>query len=248
MNRFSIGVKPALFIASVISLMSALSPTFAQMPSYDQYPQNVYVKGQFDIDNDIAAEEYNAKKKPKPAVQAEVKKGPFDFTTSATRRSANYVEMIRKTKAVDASGGDQLERLLAKSDIVEVMGKVYEKIGLRTNNLIDVMAIWQITSWMSANGFTNDPTLEMAASVKRQVAATAKANSLNFDKDDAKMQKVAENLLVQGIMFVRSVQSAAKNPSAMAAVQNSIKQSAMQGGFDVSTVVLTPEGFKSSSK
>ncbi|CAO3353999.1 DUF6683 family protein [Azospirillum palustre] len=170
------------------------------------------------------------------------------FTPSKARRSANLAAFVEKTRAVDPNGAADLQRLFAEGDIVERIGAAIVPVGLRTDNLTDVYALWWITAWQATRGDNDTLGRDMYAAVRAQAARALNGAGSPARASDAEKQELAEALLVQTTLIDAAVEQAKGNPALMRQVKVAVAKGARSMGLDMAGMEITGGGFVPNGK
>lgn len=170
------------------------------------------------------------------------------FTPSKARRSANLAAFVEKTRTVDPNGAADLQRLFAEGDIVERIGAVIAPVGLRTDNLADVYALWWITAWQATRGDNDTLGRDMYAAVRAQSAKALNGAGSPARASDAEKQELAEALLVQTMLIDVAVDQAKGNPALMRQVKAAVAKGARGMGLDMAGMEITGGGFVPNGK
>ncbi|WP_146207984.1 DUF6683 family protein [Azospirillum sp. TSH64] len=170
------------------------------------------------------------------------------FTPSKVRRNANLAAFVEKTRAVDPNGAADLQRLFAEGDIIERIGAAIAPVGLRTDNLADVYALWWIAAWQATRGDNDTLGRDMYAAVRAQSARALNAAGSPGKASDAEKQELAEALLVQTMLIDVAVDRAKGNPALMRQVKLAVAKGARGMGLDMAGMEITGGGFVPNGK
>lgn len=170
------------------------------------------------------------------------------FAPSKARRNANLAAFVEKTRAVDPNGAADLQRLFAEGDIIERIGAAIAPVGLRTDNLADVYALWWIAAWQATRGDNDTLGRDMYAAVRAQSARALNAAGSPGKASDAEKQELAEALLVQTMLIDVAVDRAKGNPALMRQVKLAVAKGARGMGLDMAGMEITGGGFVPNGK
>lgn len=157
-------------------------------------------------------------------------------------RKRNMAQFVSRLQRVDPASAADLQRTLAKRDLVAEMGSVMRPVGLNPNNVADAMATYLVTAYYGVRGST-DGEPEEFKSVSAQVARAISADPNFAGAKDSLKQEIAESMLVQAMLANQAVQAAQKQPSAMPSIKAAIAKGARSSfGFDLTRMRLGPDG------
>lgn len=165
------------------------------------------------------------------------------YVPSAERRRANLAQFVEKARSVDPSGAEQMEKLFARTDVIESFGRDLAVYGLRTDNAADAYATWWMQAWQAAHGDTGDVSRTTAQAVKAQATRALSAATEFTSASDATKQEFSEALLVQAALTSASVDTYKSNPAMMRRLGEAVRKGALASGVDLDTMTLTEQGF-----
>ncbi|CAO3421002.1 DUF6683 family protein [Azospirillum endophyticum] len=165
------------------------------------------------------------------------------YTPSKARRSANLAAFVERTRAVDPNGAADLQRLFAEGDIIERIGTAIAPVGLRTDNLADVYALWWITAWQATRGDNDTLGRDLYAAVRVQAARALNDSGGPASASNARKQEFAEALLVQTALIDGAVEQAKRDSARMRQVRAAVRKGALAMGLDMARMEITGGGF-----
>jgi hypothetical protein len=167
----------------------------------------------------------------------------LSFKPSAELRAQNLNKFIGILKQSSPEVGAQLEQGLAGVDLFGEMEKGLSPLGLRVDNMGDAMVAYWLSSWMAANGRTDDPTVEQIAGTRTMLANTLGRVPEITKLSDADKQSSADAMLLQLFFNEAMLEAVASDPAALAKVRGDIKAGVKEaGGLDVDQFIMTPTG------
>jgi hypothetical protein len=165
------------------------------------------------------------------------------FVASPERRRKNLASFLKKARAVDPAGADQLGALFASGDIISRIQGELAKVGLRTDNLADAYALWWINCWSAVHGDLSTPDRSTIDAVKGQAARALVAGGRTAGIPDAVKQEFAEAMLIQALLLDGSLQQAKGNAAQLRLLAAAANTGARGMGLDMTTMRLTSTGF-----
>jgi hypothetical protein len=166
------------------------------------------------------------------------------FKPSAAVRLQSQKQFFETMRSVDPKAADMFEARFASRTIFQQMEPEMNKVGLRTDNIADAMALWLIHIWMGANGVSEDPPVAQMKAVRTQLSDVLMANPELASTSNAQKQELADSLLLNAVIMGAIIgDPQAKTPEGKAMVQKLMVEISGKLGFDLSTVRLTDAGF-----
>lgn len=184
----------------------------------------------------------------RPAATPTLNPAKLNYLPSLALRKRHYAQFVEKTRDADPSGAAQLESMFASTDVIASMSDGLRPFGLRIDSLADAYAVYWVNAWLASKGRPDSPTRAQAQAVRKQAMSALLTARPLASATDAMKQKLAETLLVQAALLDAAVQQAKSNPALMNQVMDAARKGALSIGFDVTTVTLTPQGFKPAGK
>lgn len=164
------------------------------------------------------------------------------YRPSTAARTRNMKQVVDRLRRVDPTGAADLERTLARRDLIAEMGGVMRPVGLDPNNVADAMATYLVTAYYGVRGSTDGEPAEFKA-VSGQVARAISADPAFARSSDALKQEIAESMLIHALMANQAIEAAQKQPAAMPAIKAAIGRGARSAfGLDVAKMRLGPNG------
>jgi hypothetical protein len=172
----------------------------------------------------------------------------LNYIPSLALRKQHYAQFVEKTRRANPSGAAELEAMLASTDVIAAMSDGLRPFGLRIDSLADAYAVYWVNAWLASKGRPDSATRAQAQAVRKQAMLALVTARPLASATDAMKQELAETLLVQAALLDAAVQQAKSDPALMSQVMDAARKGALSIGFDVSTVTLTPQGFKPARK
>lgn len=156
------------------------------------------------------------------------------YEVSQSRRQANQKRFLSAIP-----GGAEL----AQSDLIGQVDQAIRPMGLRADNVADAYAVWWVSAWEAVNrqDAADSPTLY--AAVKGQATRALVGTPQFAGINDAQKQEMAESMLIQAAMIDAYIEGTAGNPAQQAELASAVNQGAKAMGLDLTTMVLTEQGF-----
>jgi hypothetical protein len=173
---------------------------------------------------------------------AAVNRAAILYRSSTAVRQRNMQQFVARLRRVDPSGAADLQRTLARRDVVAEVGALMRPVGLDPNNVADAMAMYLVAAYYGVRGSIDSKPSDYKA-VSAQLARAVSSAPHFANASDALKQEIAESMIVQAVLVEQAVQAAQKQPSAMPAVKAAIAKGARGAfGFDVTRMRLGPDG------
>ena len=185
----------------------------------------------------------NSNGEPQAPAQPAVNPAALRYTPSKTRRSANLAAFVRKVRARDPKGADDLQKVFAEGDFIERIGGLVAAQGLHVDDVADAYALWWITAWHAARGNNDTPPPQIISAVQAQAARAVLATGEIATASDAQKQALAEALWVQSVLVDIAVEQARQDPARLRAIGVAVRQGARGMGLDLDAIELTTRGF-----
>ena len=164
------------------------------------------------------------------------------YRPSMAVRKRNMAQIVKQLGRADPANAEDLERTLARRDLVAEIGSVMRPVGLDPNNVADAVAVYLVTAYYGVRGSTDSQPAEYKA-VSAQVARALGADPGFTGASDGVKQEIAEAMLVHAVLADQAVEAARKQPSAMPAVKAAIAKGARHAfGLDLARMQLGPAG------
>jgi hypothetical protein len=171
----------------------------------------------------------------------------FTYAASAERRRTNFTAIINQYRRTAPGAAAQLDTLIASQDVGALLQKGFDPLGLRTDNVADVYAVWWVSHWLATRGKQDTPTRAQMAAVKRQAERALGATASFSALGDAKRQEMADSLLFQTMLVDTLMDAGKANPQALNAAAMMARTNAGSAGLDLARIELTPTGFTGQS-
>jgi hypothetical protein len=187
-------------------------------------------------------------KAPRPSPSRALNPAKLNYVPSLPLRKRHYAQFVEKTRNANPSGAAELEAMFASTDVIAAMSNGLRPFGLRVDSLADAYTVYWVNAWLASKGRPDSATRAQAQAVRKQAMSALLTAQPLATATDAMKQELAETLLVQAALLDAAVQQAKSDPALMSQVMDAARKGALSIGFDVSTVTLTPLGFKSAGK
>lgn len=174
---------------------------------------------------------------------APVNLAAMTYRPDVARRRSNQAQFVAKTRAVDPAGAQDLEKMFAQADIIQLIGQELQKQDLRIDNLADAYAVWWITAWQATRGHNDDVSRAVVKAVRDQAARALAATPQFAGAGDAVKQEWAESLLIQTALIEAAVDQSKADRARMRDVGTAVNLGAKGMGLDLMTMKLTEQGF-----
>lgn len=187
-------------------------------------------------------EEHRASDRIQPGEEP-VDASAFNFVALPSRTQANIRKFATKNRKVDPQGADALEALFASTDVMGMLDGELKKVALRRTNLADAYTVYWTNAWLGTQRRTDNLSSGQMSAVRCQASAALSKLPQVVSLDDAGRQELAEALLVQAMLISASVEAAEEQPNLIARTAEAISKGAQATGLDLSSMVLTADGF-----
>ncbi len=181
------------------------------------------------------------------ASQSSVADVQTKFSASRSRTQSNLRNFANKTRTANPESAAKMEQLFASTDIIGQIGDIMRTVGLRSDDVSHVYAVWWVSAWRATTGDDSADAATYAAVAEQ--ARRGLASSPEFaNANDAQKQEMAEALMIQAAMIDGMVEQYGSDPKMMKQVASAVRKGAAASGIDLDSMTLTPEGFASVGK
>lgn len=171
----------------------------------------------------------------------------LNFKPSEANQKRNLANFVTKTRAVDPSSADELERLFT-SDLMRQIDTGMRGLGLSSSNVADAYALYWTSAWLGARGRDDDLPSEQMIAVRDQAARALISTTVLANASDLQKQELADALLVQSALIAGYINGGKQDAALMTKVKIAIAQGAKAMGLDLYAMTLTDEGFVPAKK
>lgn len=168
----------------------------------------------------------------------------FGFRSDSARTKRNLAQFVAKSREQNPAAAAELERNLASVDIVGEAGKGMRAMGLDPHNIADAYALWWVLAWSAGNQTESPSDAPTYQAVQAQARAAFTATPGLAERSDAEKQQFAEAMIVQAMILDSANDAVRGDPAQMKALADQAKRGAKEMGLDLSTMVLTSDGFR----
>lgn len=175
-----------------------------------------------------------------------VLRGTTRFRPSMALRKRNLAQFITRLRSVNPQVAASLQSDFAKTDPIEARSSALRQtFGLHTNDVADMMTVDLVTAWYGIRGSTWTALRPQVRGVREQVRRALLSLPAFVSASDATKQQVAEEMLMQTVMFDAFVTASKGKPAQMAKIKGVINQN-VQSAFhlDLSKLKLTNNGLR----
>ncbi len=174
-----------------------------------------------------------------PAISIDVLK----YTPSAKVSAENLAKFYSGLNEISPGTATQMELALAGQDLFGELDKQLAKYGVNPNNMGDAMTVYWVSTWLAANGKTDDPTQAQIAGTRKMVEASLiKAPDIAKLSNDDK-QSTAQAFLLQLFLNETMLDSVKSDPVALKKVRGDLLTAAKtMSGFDATLFDMTAAG------
>lgn len=166
------------------------------------------------------------------------------FVFSQKRSRAHLAQFVTKAREQNPAAAADLERTFATMDIIGEAGKGMRAMGLDPHNVADAYALWWVLAWSAGNQVESPSDALTYQAVQAQARAAFAATPGLAGRSDAEKQQFAEAMIVQGMILDSANDAVRGNPAQMKTLADQAKRGAKEMGLDLSTMVLTSDGFR----
>ncbi len=170
------------------------------------------------------------------------------YVPSKSRRKANLVNIVEKTRAADPAMAAELQKLFAQGDLIESIDARLRPQGLRVDDVADVLTVWWTTVWAASRGNNDTPPRATLDAIRAQASTTLRGSGSMARASDAEKQQLSEVLLLQTVLVDEAVEQAKSDPAKLREVSTSARKIARGMGIDLDAMQLTDKGFVINSK
>ena len=167
-----------------------------------------------------------------------------NFVHSGKRSSKNLAQFVAKSRQQNPAAAADLERTFASMDIIAEAGKGMRAMGLDPHNVADAYALWWVLAWSAGNQQESPSDAPTYQAVQAQARAAFASTPGLAGRSDAEKQQFAEAMIVQAMILDSANDAVRGNPAQMKTLADQAKRGAKEMGLDLSTMVLTSDGFR----
>jgi hypothetical protein len=166
------------------------------------------------------------------------------FKRDPARARKNFDQFIIEFSKGDSATAANLRKAFATTDIFELIGQSFAKLGVDTENLFDVMAIVWIGLWQDYNGEIANPSPAVVKAVQTQVAKTASTVPGFAAMTGGEKQDLADGMLLRLALFSAASDALRKQgASGQASIKAGAKQMAQTMlSVDISRFTIDERG------
>lgn len=169
--------------------------------------------------------------------------GSTRFRPSLATRKRVVASWAARARARDAKSGADLERQATKTDLIVGAKPQLARLGLRTDDVADAIAIYLVTAWYGVRGSNQDPPRGYLRGVREQMHQVLLSNARFASASNEAKQQLAESLLLETMVTDAAIRGAKANSASMAGVKSYIRQTAMNTfQLDMAKMKLTANG------
>lgn len=166
------------------------------------------------------------------------------FSPDPRQRVEGVSQLIAAIRRNDPQTAAQLEALQGQPGIFPMLDAALAPYGMHTNDLGDAYAFWWLAVWGVYAGDTEETSVAQAQAVVRQSRKAMLATPDLADLPAAQKQRMADQLLLQGVLLEGALETIRANPSMKPQLSAAAAQQARQMGVDLSAMRLTANGFE----
>lgn len=196
-----------------------------------------------------AAEEEAEHRKSVKNTQPKSKAAPLNvdalkFTLSSKSRTANFQGYTKRLEQIDPATAKALSAEISAPGFLPSVETALAKYNLDSADVGDVFTVWWITMWEISNGiYAEETDPETVRSTKAQIASSLMQTSEFAQMSDMDKQAVADELLMQAMLFSAAAQGAAADPAVARMLRQNAVTAGQQMGLDMNIFKLTKQGF-----
>lgn len=180
----------------------------------------------------------------RPSSGAKSVRVTFDFAPSIVRRQANVASFIEQNRRFNPAVGAELERVFKNIDVIGALQQGLNEYGLKVTNVADAYTVWWINAWEAANAVgVSQTSLGSVKAVKLQVEQTLGTGFALANATDAQKQQIAEQLLLQAVVFDSLSKVKASDPDKARQISDNVRRTVGQAGLNLDAFTLTQNGF-----
>ena len=166
------------------------------------------------------------------------------FTPSTSQRKKNIADYISGVAKIAPDYAPQLAAEFGDGRVFDQYGQMLGGIGLNANDVGDNLAVWWVTAWEAAQGRPVETNPAAFVKVKAQVGRILSEKALTA-MSNAEKQKYADSLAIQTLVLANQIDQAKNSPDKAQELAAGINAGAKKMGFDLESMTLTQDGFKS---
>lgn len=166
----------------------------------------------------------------------------FTFRPDMAERKRNMAGIVGAVRRADPAGADGLAAVLRQQDLIAAINRELPRAGLRANSVPDAMAYYLVTAWYGVRGSTDSKPADFRA-VRDQFARAVGTTPGFSQLGNAGRQRLAESMLMQGMIADKAVRDAQGNPGQLRPIRSALNAGARQTfGFDLTQLRLGANG------
>jgi hypothetical protein len=165
------------------------------------------------------------------------------YTSQRSRTIANQAAIVNHARATDSAAADQLQQVLATSDVIGAVSGVMSSYGLNANDVSHAYAIYLLTYWSLANKYYEKPSERSVQAVARQSKEIFATNAEFGAMDNSAKQKAAEEFIIFAAILDAVLDQAKSNPALESQMVRAAIQKSRASGLGLDAIALTDEGF-----
>lgn len=132
------------------------------------------------------------------------------------RFEAKQREIVEVYRKQSPAAGAEIEKLFRSQDILAAVAPSFAKLGLNSEDIVDMTAAYWIVAWEASHGLAGvetDP--RKTAAVRDQLGSAMRANPAVAKLDEKGRQELGDTMLLNALLTELRMRSAAKLGSAM---------------------------------
>jgi hypothetical protein len=172
----------------------------------------------------------------------------LSYAPSKQRTLENLKNFINTRRESNPVGAEQLEQLVASTDVIGMVQQVFSQFGLERNNVASAQTLYWISMWGLANKQHNAPSLQSVQAVAKQVENGLKNSAEFAAMSNSDKQALAEELMMLTALLDSTSEKAKSDPALAAQAAKASMEGSRKSGLDLDKMTLTENGFVAKPK